>query len=372
MKTLSLLIKPASGLCNLRCKYCFYHDLEQHGAGGFGLMDRETADCLIRRATEETEKHIQFNFQGGEPTLAGLDFFRHFVEETEKRKRPGQTVSWAIQTNGMVLDGAWAAFLREKGFLVGLSLDGPKEYHDALRPDPAGKGTYSREERSWRLLRSSGVETNLLTVVSRNTARHAAQVYGHLKKLGANYLQFIACLDPLDAERGGEGHSLSPERYGRFLCELFDCWLRDYAAGNYVSVRQFDDWVHNLAGMPVSTCMSTGHCGAYLVIEADGSAYPCDFYVTAERKLGMIQDTPLEELMERGEPFLRESLTLPETCQSCPYLAACKGGCRRDRLFREGVPTENYFCEAYRTLCDHAWDKMCAIAQRERLAAQGR
>jgi len=140
MKTLSLLIKPASGLCNLRCKYCFYHDLEQYGAGNFGLMSRETADCLIHRATEETENQIQFNFQGGEPTLAGLDFFRHFVEETEKCRKAGQSVSWGIQTNGIVIDEEWAEFLKENRFLVGLSMDGPKQYHDSLRLDPAGKG----------------------------------------------------------------------------------------------------------------------------------------------------------------------------------------------------------------------------------------
>jgi len=248
-------------------------------------------------------------------------------------------------------------------------MDGPKQYHDSLRLDPAGKGTYSRIERTWKLLQKAGVDTNILTVVSRSTARHASQVYSHLKRLGADYLQFIACLDPLDKERGAEDHSLSPERYGQFLCELFDCWFRDMTAGKYVSIRQFDDWVHNLAGMQVSTCMSTGHCGAYLVIEADGSAYPCDFYVTEERKLGMIQDRTLEELQQCGEPFLRESIPLPEVCRNCTYITACRGGCRRDRIFHDGLPESNYFCEAYSMLFSHAWGKLKAIAQRERQAA---
>ena len=370
MKSLSLLIKPASGLCNLRCRYCFYHDLKQHGAGNFGIMSPETMQTLVQRSLDPEYTHISYNFQGGEPTLAGLSFFRSFTEAVDKAKLPTQSVSYAIQTNGIILDEEWAAFLKSHGFLVGLSLDGPKQYHDENRIDAAGKGTHRQVEQVWKLLRQAGVEANLLTVVTRAAARHPQQIYSYLKSLSADYLQFIACLDPLDAERGGEAHSLTPERYGTFLCGLFDCWLRDYQAGQYVSIRQFDDWVHNLAGMPVSTCISTGHCGAYLVIEADGSAYPCDFYVTTEHKLGMIQDRSLQELMERGIPFLQQSLPAPAACNGCPYAAACRGGCRRDRIFQNGLPVENYFCPAYKRFFDHAWPQLNALAQRERQAYQ--
>ena len=369
---LDLLIKPASGLCNLRCRYCFYRDLQQHGAGGFGLMSRDIMETLVRRSLDLAYSCISYSFQGGEPTLSGLDFFRAFTEAVDACRQPGQTVSYAIQTNGMVLDEEWASFLKERGFLVGLSMDGPREYHDANRIDPEGEGTHKRVLQVWRMLRKAGVETNLLTVLNKTTARHPQQIYSYMKSIGADYLQFIACLDPLEAERGGEEYSLSPERYGSFLCGLFDCWLQDWRAGRYISIRQFDDWIHNLAGMPVSTCMSTGRCGEYLVIEADGSAYPCDFYVTSEHRLGTVLESTMSELSERAASFISESLQLPDACLSCPYAAACRGGCRRDRVFRGGVPFENYFCSAYRRLFAHAWEDMKEIAALERRAYRGR
>lgn len=366
MKRISLLIKPASGLCDLRCRYCFYCDLKQYGAGNFGVMSRDTMICLIRRAFEEDGVHVSFCFQGGEPTMAGLDYFLDFVASVNRTKQPGQTASYAIQTNGIQIDEEWAEFLHENRFLVGLSIDGPREYHDAMRVDTQGKGTLTRVERAWRLLQKHGVETNILSVVTRNTARHAGQVYAYLKKLGGQYLQFIACLDPLGTERGDEAHSLTPPRYGKFLCELFDLWYADYKNGCYVSVRQFDDWVHNLAGMPVSTCMSTGRCGSYLVVEADGSAYPCDFYVTDQHRLGTVQETTLAQLSRQAEPFIQESFQQPQGCEDCPYRAACRGGCRRDRVIRDGVPVENYFCEAYQMLFGCAWDRMKELAAEER------
>lgn len=368
MKQLALLIKPASGLCNLRCRYCFYCDLKQYGAGEFGVMSDEIRQQLIRRAMTEAEGYISFCFQGGEPTLAGLDYFKSFVSEVEALKKPGQRVEYAIQTNGILIDEKWAAFLKEHNFLVGLSIDGPAAYHDGMRLDKDGKGTLHRAEAAWRLLQQHGVETNILCVVTGGAARHARQIYNYFKKLGARYLQFIACLDPLGKERGAEGHSLAPQRYGKFLCDLFDLWIADYDRGDYVSVRQLDDWVHNLAGMPVSTCMSTGRCASYLVIEADGSAYPCDFYVTAEEKLGDITADSLTEIQTRAEKFIAVSYGVAQACKTCPYGIACRGGCRRDRIFEAGQPKGNYFCPAYKMLFEHAWQQLRRLAAAEQAA----
>lgn len=331
-------------------------------------MSLETAKLLIDRAFEENPEYLSFCFQGGEPTIAGLPYFKQFVEYVKKLSKPGQVVHYAIQTNGILIDEQWAQFLKEHRFLVGLSIDGPQKYHDALRVDPDSKGTLRRVECAWKLLQKYGVETNILSVISAATARHASQIYSYLKGLGANYLQFIACLDPLDEVRGGEGHSLTPERYGKFLCNLFDCWYTDFQKGQYVSIRQFDDWVHNLAGMPVSTCMSTGRCGAYLVIESDGSAYPCDFYVTDRHKLGMIQEESLSVLQSNSENFIKESYHLPEMCKTCQYALACRGGCKRDRLFESGTAVGNYFCPAYLALFDYAWDRIQELAAYERKA----
>ena len=366
MKNLSLLIKPASGMCNLRCRYCFYCDLKKYGAGNFGVMNSGTMKTLVDRALDECGDRISFCFQGGEPTCAGLDYFREFSAYVNEKNAGKRGISYAIQTNGTLLDEEWASFLAKHRFLTGLSIDGPSDIHNRVRPDATGRGTLSRVETAWRMLRKNGVDTNILTVVTGESARHAGKVYRYLKKLGAGYLQFIACLDPLGAERGEENHSLSPDRYGSFLCDLFDLWIADYMRGEYVSIRQFDDWVHNLARMPVSTCMSTGRCGSYLVIEADGSAYPCDFYVTKDNCLGSVSDTSLEELMKRQEVFAAASLTLPEDCRLCPYIRACHGGCRRDRIFEAGQPVGNYYCEAYKKLFEHAWPQMMKIARMER------
>ncbi len=371
MRDISLLIKPASGLCNIRCRHCFYCDLKQHGAGEFGIMTAETRRLLIRRALGEAERNVTFCFQGGEPTCAGLDFFCAFVAEAAAERKPGQQISYVIQTNGILIDDEWAAFLKEHAFLVGLSIDGPAAYHDRLRVDAQGKGTLRRVEQAWRTLQKHGVETNLLAVVTGASARHARQIYAYFKKLGARYLQFIACLDPLWQVRGGEDYSLQPARYGKFLCDLFDLWIADYDRGEYVSIRQFDDWVHNLAGMPVSTCMSTGRCGSYLVIEGDGSAYPCDFYVTAQTRLGDIQSATLSDLQEKQAAFVAESIPKPADCVDCPYLAACRGGCRRDRVFDAGQPRSNYFCPAYRQLFEHAWPQLNRLAELERRAYLG-
>lgn len=351
MKTLNFLIKPASGHCNMRCRYCFYEDETGLREGGnSGMMTAGTADLLIREAFGALEPggQVSFAFQGGEPTLAGLPYFRHFVKKVREENHKGISVHYAIQTNGLALDEDWADFFRTHGFLVGVSLDGEKAIHDALRHDATGKDTWNRITKNLALLQRKQVEVNLLCVVSRLCAKHPAKVYRSLQKLGGQYLQFIPCLDPLEAERGSMPYSLTPQLYGDFLCGLFDLWYRDFVSGKYTSIRLFDDYVHLAMGLPASTCSTAGGCGAYLVVEGDGALYPCDFYCLDPWFLGRLGEVSLAQAMEsqRAREFLREGQNLPAGCGECRWLPLCNGGCKRDWILEQGE-RRNYFCPAF-------------------------
>ena len=376
MKTVSFLIKPASSLCNMRCRYCFYEDeAGKRSTASMGVMTKETSELLIREAFASVESGgaISFAFQGGEPTVAGLSYFRHFVEYAAQQNTASVPVQYAIQTNGLNIDEEWIAFLKENRFLVGVSMDGDKALHDEFRIDAAGKGTWTRVSRSLSLLQKAGVETNLLCVVTKRCARSAVRIYRALKKTGIRYIQFIPCLDPYGEERGQMPWSLTPEDYGDFLCALFDEWYRDWAAGQYTSVRLFDDYVHLALGEPAGTCATSGSCGAYLVSEGDGSLYPCDFFVLDEWKLGKLGDRPLSELAggEREKQFLTEGEQHPSECAACPWRALCSGGCKRDWVV-DGASGErhNYYCPAFRRFFAHAEARIREIARKERLARQ--
>ena len=266
MPHISLLVKPASSLCNMRCRYCFYADeAASRSQGSLGLMTRDTAAEMIRQALAAAGPSGQLTvaFQGGEPTVAGLAFFEDFVADMTRYNTARIPVAYAFQTNGLALDEAWAAFLARNRFLVGVSVDGDKALHDEFRVDAGGKGTWNRVQKNLAMLQRAGVACNLLCVVTRRCARSAVRVYHALQKTGVEYLQFIPCLDPLDEPRGGQPWSLTPEEYGNFLCALFEEWYRDWAAGRYTSVCLFEDYVELAMGLPPSTCATSGRCGAY-------------------------------------------------------------------------------------------------------------
>ena len=224
MPPLNLLIKPASGSCNMRCRYCFYTDeAQKREVGSYGRMSRETAEILVDRAMEYGDRECTFAFQGGEPTLAGLDFFRDFTDLVSSHKNPKKLrIHYALQTNGYRLDEEWARFFREHRFLVGISLDGPREIHDRYRLDAGGKGTWNRVMASVRLLEKYQVEYNALAVVTAASARNAQKIYNFFKKNRIGYQQYIECLDPIGETPGEQEYSLTPKRYEEFLKNLFD------------------------------------------------------------------------------------------------------------------------------------------------------
>ncbi len=377
MKYVSFLIKPASGLCNMRCQYCFYEDeTRNRQTASMGLMSSQTAGALIREAFSAVDRGgtVSFAFQGGEPTLAGLDFFRDFTSQVRAQNAARVSVSYSIQTNGLSIDREWAGFFREEGFLAGVSLDGDKALHDLHRADPAGKGTYVRIARAVELLLRAGVEVNLLCVVTRPCAHNPARVYHALRKTGANCLQFIPCLDPLGEPRGGRPWSLTPEDYASFLCGLFDIWYQDWERGRYASVRPFDDYVRLAMGLPAGTCAASGSCGSYFVCEADGSLYPCDFYALDQWNMGRLGQAPLEELA-RGETarrFLARSQNRPSDCRECPWRSLCFGGCPRDWVAGpDAGETRNYYCSAFRSFFAYAGERIYRLARMELAARRG-
>ena len=371
MAYVNLLIKPASSLCNMRCRYCFYADESEHRMEkSMGVMSAETAGALLDAAFAAAggKGAVSFAFQGGEPTMAGLGFFRTFAGLAGEKNIHHLPVSWGIQTNGLNLDDDWIAFFREQRFLVGISVDGTPSLHDAFRPDVHGQGTWDRvADRVTRLL-NAGVDTNLLCVVNGQTTKSPKKVYRSLKQLNTGFLQFIPCLDPLGVPRGSMAWSLTPDAYGSFLCEVFDEWFADWQHGRYVSVRQFDDWVHAAMGMPPGTCASCGQCGSYLVAEADGSLYPCDFYVLDEWRLGTPADG-LRSLMrcEQMKAFQRRSAEKPDACRACRYWPLCRGGCPRDWEDQLGGRI-NYFCPSFRTFFRYAEERIRYIAAVEQQA----
>ena len=366
MQNVYLLVKPASGRCQLRCGYCFYRDETlPRQARDRGFMTLSTLEAVVREGLGYAGREVTFAFQGGEPTLAGLPFFEAAVRLQKQYNTRGVKVNNTLQTNGLLLDGAWAAFLRENGFLVGLSLDGVAATHNANRPDAAGQGTFARTLQAAKLLQAHNVEFNILTVVNRQTAEAAAEIYGFYKAQGFSWLQFIPCLDPVGEAPGGHAYSLSPADYGRFLTDTFDLWYRDVKRGAQPFIRQFENYVGMLLGLPPEACGMRGVCGLQHAVEADGSVYPCDFYVTDALYLGNLNENTLAEINARRvrTGFVEASAFIHERCRACRWFPLCRGGCRRCRPPDEsGRPGLNIFCESYRTFFAHAIEGLTEIA----------
>ena len=334
-------------------------------------MQQATVEVLIQEAYALVDANgsVNFAFQGGEPTLAGLEYFEKFVTLAKKLRPAHVQVTYAIQTNGMLLNEQWATFLREYDFLVGLSMDGYKDLHDCYRADVNNQGSWSTVRNAFQLLQNHKVRVNILCVVTKQCAQRPEKVYNELKKMGARYIQFIACMDPIGKPRGKMPFSLTPALYGKFLCRLFDLWYRDWETGNYHSIRLFDDYVNILLGNSCGTCATCGRCGNYFVVEGDGSVYPCDFFVLDRWRLGCLGEDTLKDMScsEKTRKFLLWGSRKPAQCRSCRWRRLCDGGCKNDWQDENGV-LENYYCEAFRALFAHAEQRLLTIARAEQTA----
>jgi uncharacterized protein len=347
----SLLIKPASAVCNLDCSYCFYLDREAdpYKALPARRMTLETLERLVDGYLFYSYPNSVFAFQGGEPTLAGLPFFEKLVSFQQQQGRNGQSVSNAMQTNGMLLDKNWCDLFRSYHWLLGVSLDGPEAIHDLYRYNKEGHGTWKRVMESVELLKKNGVEFNILCVLSQANVGKARELYRFYRSLGVDNVQYIP-LAEFDAAGNPMPFTITAEQYGRFLCETFDAW---WPERRRMRVRFFDNIAEALAGQKPGTCTMHETCDSYVVVEYNGDVYPCDFFVEGSWKLGNVELDSWPEIARRTRrySFARNKTLAHPECQVCEYQSLCHGGCPK---FRHG-PHRNfndldYFCQAYKMI----------------------
>ena len=358
MPPLSVMIKPVSGACNMQCRYCFYADeMRNREKTVYPKMSIEALETVVRKVMACAEESVSFVFQGGEPTLIGLAFFEALVRFEKQYNARRLRVSNAVQTNGLDLPDEMLRFFARENFLLGVSVDGIELVHDAFRRDLLGRPTYARVMETIRRMQTFGVAFNVLCVVGAKAASHAEEIFETLAPYG--YVQFIPCLDPLDGQNGPD--PLTPERYLSFLKTTFDRYDRAFWNGKMVSARNFDNYVGILLGMPPENCAMAGACSPQLLIESDGSTYPCDFYALDEWKTGNILTDPLRKILKSdvAAAFQQSSLPVPEKCRSCRWYPLCRNGCRRERG-KDGV---NRWCACMDAFFAYSVGRMQKIAQ---------
>jgi uncharacterized protein len=367
------MAKPTGAACNMQCDYCFFLKKEKLYPGSRFRMTDEVMESYIRQTIEAHETpQVTIAWQGGEPTLMGLDFFRRSVEVEKTYLRPGMAVENTIQTNGTLIDEEWCRFLHENGFLVGLSLDGPRELHDAYRRDRGGNSVFDRVVRAARLMQDHEVEFNVLCTVNAANSHYPLEVYRFFRdELAAPYIQFIPIVERDNADGFQEGsivtdRSVQPEQYGRFLIEIFDEWVRRDVGRMFV---QFFDgvlasWLRGYSTL----CVLRPTCGEGVALEHNGDLYSCDHYVEPRNFLGNITETPLAELVgsEKQKEFGQAKLdSLPNYCRECKYLFTCHGECPKNRVSEspEGEPGLNYLCEGLKAFFEHTEKPMQIMAE---------
>ena len=368
INSLSIMIKPSSSNCNMQCEYCFYRSISKKRIReSWGFMNFELLERIVQKALNESLDVCTFAFQGGEPTLVGIDFYKKLLEYEQKYNQKNIRINNAIQTNGLVIDEEWAHFLAQNNFLIGISLDGPKGIHDLYRVDNQGEETFQRIIKAIHLFDQYHVKYNILTVVTAQVARHIHKIYNFFKNKNFTYLQFVPCLDPLDEESGGYRFSLTPEKYSYFLKTLFDLWYVDIMNSHVISIRYFDNLLQLLMGYPPEACGMAGHCACQFIIEANGGVYPCDFYVIDQWYLGNIKDQSFSQLLNSSvaQKFVQSSIYVDLVCRECPWFNLCRGGCRRWREpFINGNPHLNYLCPAYQEFFRYTIDRFNNIIEK--------
>ena len=368
-----IMTKPIGPICNLDCKYCFYLEKEKLYPGTkTWQMSAEVLEQYVRDyIAGQPGNEVHFAWQGGEPTLLGVEFFRTVVE-LQRRFADGKSIANALQTNGVLIDDEWGEFLAEHSFLVGVSIDGPRELHNCYRVDKGQAPTFDRVLRGITKLKQHEVEFNTLTVVHRRNSEHPLEVYKFLKEIGSGFIQFIPIVERQAAVVDGDGltlikpsfaqsaevteWSVQAEAYGHFLSRIFDEWVkRDVGR---VFVQLFDVALESWMGMEASLCVFRKTCGSALAMEHTGDLYSCDHFVYPENRLGNIMETALEKLVDSPEQiaFGQAKLdSLPKMCRTCEVRFACNGECPKHRFLRtpDGEPGLNYLCAGYKQFFKH-------------------
>ena len=385
-----LLAKPTGAVCNLDCSYCFFLSKEMLYPGSRFRMADELLEEYLRQLIEAHKQvpEVTIAWQGGEPTMMGLEFFHRSVELAEQYLKPGQQASYTIQTNGTLLDEEWAAFFKENGFLVGISIDGSREMHDAYRVNKGGRGSFDQVMRGLEFLREAEVEWNALTTVHARNGDHGREVYRFLRdECRARFIQFIPIIERVAEATDGEvpwsswrdrplyeqkgelvtNRSIGAEQYGRFLIEVFEEWVRHDVGKVYVQL--FDVTLANWVGEPPGLCVHSETCGLALALEHTGDLYSCDHFVEPRYKLGNIRETHMLELVaspQQRQFGLDKRETLPRYCLECDVRFACHGGCPKDRFTRtpDGEAGLNYLCPSFKAFFHHVEVPMRFMAER--------
>ncbi len=380
----TVMTKPMGPRCNLDCRYCYYlekDDLypdEKKFRMSEAVLERYVRD-LIDAGVRAGQRAVFFVWQGGEPTMLGLAFFEHVVDLQRKYQPDGVQIENAFQTNGTLLDDNWAAFFARENFLLGISIDGPRQVHDRYRRDRAGRPTFDAVRQGLEALRRAGVEYNILCAVHRANVGKGKDVYRFLRSLGTPHLQFIpiierynavgtlAAVPQIDAGPGNvvTDWSVSPRAYGKFLCDIFDTWYRQDLGR--VFVQFFEAQIGLWNGLPPAICIFAETCGNGLALEHNGDLYVCDHFVYPQFKLGNVMETPIGDLAtsETAAAFGRAKRDrLTAQCRRCQYRFACHGGCPKHRILRskDGEPGHNYFCESYLAFFHHAGGRLADLA----------
>jgi uncharacterized protein len=372
---LTVLIKPAGPDCNLACGYCFYAKKsdELFADSPKHRMSDETLRELVRKYMNYHDRMVPFAWQGGEPTLMGLDFFKRAVEYQQLYGRSGQSVSNSLQTNAVLLDDPeWARFLHEYHFLVGASIDGPVDVHDAFRLDHGGQGSHARVVAAIDNLLEHDVEVNILAMVQPENVHRPAETYEYLLGLGVDFLQFIPLAENNPCGEGLAGFTISPEDYGNFLCEIFDMWADEKPRQAYV--RMFDDALAVVMGHDHPTCMFGPECGPYFVVEHNGDIYPCDFFVEKQKRLGNVvrDDFATLSAASRYRKFGQKKAEWNKRCSSCQYLEYCSGDCLKQRYqLGENPSALSWLCDGWQKFYGHTlptFEKLAVSVLNERQA----
>ena len=382
-----LLAKPTGAICNLDCAYCFFLDKEVFYPDSKFRMNDDVLEQYIRQLIESHQTNrVTIAWQGGEPTLMGMDFYRRVMVLVEKHQRSGMTFEHTMQTNGTLLDDEWCAFYKEHNFLIGISIDGPAQLHDIYRVDKGGKPTFDKVMRGIRLLQKHGIEYNILTTVNRVNGDYPLEVYRFLRdEVGTTWMQFIPVVERINEDgltlfqegTAVSDRSVQPEQFGRFLSVIFDEWVQNDVGR--IFVQTFEATLRNWLGMDASgMCVFNKTCGQGLAIEHNGDLYSCDHFVEPNYLLGNVQNDHMIDLVASPKQlkFGQDKLdTLPPYCLDCDVRFACHGECPKNRFIEtpDGDPGLNYLCAGFKDFFHHVdfpMKLMAGLIRREREATE--
>ncbi len=362
---LGILIKPASHDCNMACNYCYYRPVEAvYPDEKRPRITPEIFEAVCEQYRALGPSDIKIGWQGGEPTLMGLDFFREAIQIETRHAQRGDCWGNSLQTNGVLLDEEWCQFLAANHFLVGISVDGPAELN-TMRKFHDGRPAWETAMRGIKLLEQHKVEFNVLVVISQANRQHPREVLQFLVENDLHFSQFIPCTEPTGATRGVSEHSISAAEYAEFMIGLFDAWVENDDPSYYV--RRIDNWLHQFFGLPPECCEYREDCSNLITIEWNGDVYPCDFFVVPEYRMGNVMEQTLEQMLKGPQfrAFVRGAEHIPSMCSDCEWLGVCHAGCFRHRqklnIDADEMP---YLCEAKKRIFSHVFSTLRELVEK--------